>query len=443
MSTIETLRHGLYKTIPFINGLDRAFQGTTTGGGSTTTIIDSTLLQNSDLDTNHWRSGNYYLFLPDSATTAADREKTIGDLAPSTGTLTITGVPFVTAGNYASGVVYEILRYISYTEAFNLLLDLLKELPQKVLLPFSPLLTDGDMETAGVGSWTAGGSATLSKVTTAGNVYSGRQSLRVAAAVAGDYANTPNIPVTRGEMIFVSTVCRADVGTCSLIITDAASGAFGTAVTHTQENWQRLWRYEAVPSTTEEITVRLATVGATDNAFFDHLIVQRCGNRQGNAPSWLDLNARLRRVRIAHYDGSSSSGTCDAGTRYFDDSLWPGRDWQFAPYHQDANPYTIRLPRTFGGNEYWLEAQRMAYDLTSVTPITNTAAGEAYTTAHRDNIVIYGWATKICEYLRKKGVVEAAHAEAEMRYKFGKQIEAYLADEPRVESATWRGYAPA
>ena len=51
-----------------------------------------------------------------------------------------------------------------------------------------PAFDDADMETAGVANWTAGGSASLSKVTAAGNVFSGTQALFLNCVVAADYA---------------------------------------------------------------------------------------------------------------------------------------------------------------------------------------------------------------------------------------------------------------
>jgi len=96
----------------------------------------------------------------------------------------------------------------------------------------SELLVDGDMEAAGVGSWTAGSGATLTKQTT--SPYSGLRLLRVAGTAP---ANAYQTILTIGKKYRVTGWMRSD-GVATPRATDAG-GAISVIGT-TSTSWQRI-----------------------------------------------------------------------------------------------------------------------------------------------------------------------------------------------------------
>ena len=335
-----------------------------------------------------------WIHLPDHAT-ADDRERPAGALTVATGVLANAGRVY--SGTSASPEQVELQEFLSPTQVFDICVETLKQLPQTVQLPLGTF-TDSDMETAGVSNWTAS-STSLSKVTTAANVYSGTQSLFVDNSGAGGYAESPGVYVTPLKTVYVGAILRADVGTASLVLYDSTNSAefTGTAPTYDGERFAHIWRQEVVPTGCETMTVRVVGTESNADIYVDSIIGPYVINSDFNvdAPSWMDETWRLKKIRSASYRQGLGRQVEDAHSRTFTDWML-GRDVKFNVIPNAAHPYKLGLRRLYDTRDLWYEAQRRAYDLTSTT-FANTAAGESYTTSLPREYVIYACSLAVCD----------------------------------------------
>ena len=242
-----------------------------------------------------------------------------------------------------------------------------------------PAFLDADMQTAGVGNWAVGGSAALSKVTAATNVFpgGGTQALFINNGAANDYAESPSIRVPQNTGVFVAVIVRADLGTFSLQLYDVTGAAvFGTAVTYDDEGWARVWRQDTTPSGCEEMTVRLVGVEATADIYVDCVLGPYYrGQRRFLAQSWLDERFKLHGLRPARYARSIAANIDDANSRYFTEDWQRGRDFYLETLHREANPYVIQLQREIGGKDIWIAGERPLSDVDTLTTEAATTFG--------------------------------------------------------------------
>ncbi len=97
------------------------------------------------------------------------------------------------------------------------------------------LLTDGDMETSGVASWTTVASATLSKQTT--SPHGGSQVLRIARNGSNNPGAYQNVTNTTGQVYRVRGYARSDGSATPYIYTNGASTTLLSGTTST--SWQQ------------------------------------------------------------------------------------------------------------------------------------------------------------------------------------------------------------
>ena len=395
--TVEILRQNVLRLCAIGVGPKLGVYSSTSRAVGTITLPE---IANDNLHVKDYESSS--IFMPD-LTTDADRQKPAGDLVVATGVLDNDGTDWTGTASTAEQV--ELMVYITPRELFDQMVASLKRMSQTVQILLGGF-TDSDCETAGTTNWTASSSA-LSKVSSAGNKLFGSLALFINLSGANGYAESPSIRVNPGSEIYVSAILRA-IGTGSLILYDVTNAAtFGTAPTHTGVRFGHLWRHENVPAGCEEITVRIAGSGATDDIYLDAVggpfVLD--ADLSIALPAWVDENHRLRKIRQASYTPSLASGLDDAHGRSLHD--WAMRDdYAFNALHGDVRPYTLEMRRRPPAADLWLEGVRRAYDMTSTT-LAWTAAAEAYTIDMPEDYVSLYVARDVCRYiLKKEGPIE-------------------------------------
>jgi len=146
------------------------------------------------------------------------------------------------------------------------------------------VLVDGNMENAGVASWTVGGSATLTKDTT--SPYGGTQDLRIAWNNAGK-ANASQAVTTIGKIYRVSGWGRSDDGTGNPRVLDGTGHLIKSLGTPTN------WTYFDETYTAESTNFHLYNdTNSASYVEFDNVVVQEYkGTPTGGATVLVDGNA--------------------------------------------------------------------------------------------------------------------------------------------------------
>lgn len=177
------------------------------------------------------------------------------------------------------------VRPSTINDRLDVILGLLR---QNVLLPVT-LVTDGDMETSGVGSWTA--SATLTKDTT--NVRRGRYSLKlVSLGGANVYAKSASMYLPGGTECIVEAdvYVRAGNYTAKLTFYDVTnSAAIGTPMESDESGWVHLEAKFTVPATCEEVQVWAEGPLVGDTSYWDHITVWPVYDQGIDLPSFLEF----------------------------------------------------------------------------------------------------------------------------------------------------------
>lgn len=120
------------------------------------------------------------------------------------------------------------------------------------------ILTDGDMEKAGVTDWTVGGTATLTKATLSFPSEFARRVLNVANAAANDYAQSASIYTRPTTQFTYHIPSYTTVGTSEIRFRDVTNSAFiGDAITNTGTYWTWASGTFQAPATCYEIQVWL------------------------------------------------------------------------------------------------------------------------------------------------------------------------------------------
>ena len=243
---------------------------TTTSGGSTTTLLDSLLAPAAESEdfVGDW------IYIAEKQGSGPEvgeiARVTAVDFSGSTSTLTLA--PALTA-TIESGMDYERHRKVRpsiINDRLDVILGLLRE---NVILNVTAV-TDGNMETSGVGSWTASG-ATLTKDTTAANVRRGRQSLKIVATGANGQAQSENVNLPGGTVCIVSADPFITAGdSCKLEFYDVTNSAvIGTAMESDETGFIHLEKIFTVPTTCEQVRVNLESQANGDITFWDHVTV--------------------------------------------------------------------------------------------------------------------------------------------------------------------------
>lgn len=366
--TRAALRAEMYNQIPGLG-----FTGTADAFGNTT-LTDTFNFQDTTLAPNAYRG--FYIYRPSFSTD--DMLKKATTLVNTTGVISHGGFNY---SNQDAGA-YEIVGLLHPAELNSCLTRAMTRIffeTQVVLSGVGPHgITDGDMETAGVGSWTASsGSITLSKSTTAANIYSGTQSLSMSGTVAGEYAESAEMAVQPNTWLYVSTVVRSNAGsrgTFSLSIKDImnSNNILGT-VTCAEVNWSHLWTRVLLPAGCTRIIVRLTLVSpAVISAigYWDHVIAYPQDGQRYSAPAFVTEQFNFLKLREAVYNKVISSqatgGYDNALSRSWKDWLQPSM-FSVDPFTIDANPYLINLTKPVPAAELWVEGKRPYSDIEPLT----------------------------------------------------------------------------
>lgn len=376
------IRRELYNQVPGLG-----FSGTAdslTGA----TLTDTFVFNDTTLPSGHYRG--MYLYRPDRTTD--DRIKRIVSHVPSTGVVTV-------ASSYSntSDLNYEVVGLLHPDELNACITRAMQRIFFETQLPLCGEITDGDMEAANTSSWTASaGSLVMAKSSTATNVFTGTYSLRLTNGAANQYAYSNNIRVLGNEPFFASAVVRADVGTASLTVYDVTNSAIiYRAVTTSQELWQNLFVVSSIPSTCEEIQLQLGGTESNADCYWNHALFYRTQQTFLPAPSWVDEQHKLLKIRQCMYLAAKDTDTHDATSRTYDDWLQPSM-FSLDPFRLETNPYMIQFKRRLPNHELWVEGKRPYSD---VEPLTTTDSD----TTHAPPRLIYAYARQeLVQVLRRR-----------------------------------------
>lgn len=234
----------------------------------------------------------------------------------------------------------------------------LRNLSYVTIAPLT-LVTDGDMETSGVTNWTAT-SATASKLTSGANlVLYGTQSLRVLNSGANGRVQSATMFVVPSTSYLLQVRVRAVVGTANLIAYDVTNSADIESDTWANEGWGTISFGFTIPATCERLAIRLSGVGASDDTYWDNVILLRNNAREIPLPSWL---AGLDQIRAFYTDINQDKFDRDSFSKLHEYDI----------RHDFTNPnqsYWLNIP---SGIIYplWIEATRPFSALTLKTDTT-------------------------------------------------------------------------
>lgn len=262
-----------------------------------------------------------------------------------TGGTPASGLPYSIGSIVPADCQYEIHRLMPPSRLKECINRVLRDLRRMVYVPFT-LVTDGDMETAGVASWTAS-NCTPTKITTAAYVKHGSQSMRVLNTLANGYAASAAIPVIEGRTFLVVAVGRCAVGTATVQPyddTNAAVIASDAAIWTTDEGaWFELGHLITIPSACESISIRLRGTGATDDIYWDSVIVLDVNDAILALPDWITNKNQIE----GFFTFPRGSAIDDGG--YVLDERWTDlvSDWLALVDESAANPWQVQVPTPF------------------------------------------------------------------------------------------------
>lgn len=218
----------------------------------------------------------------------------ISAYAPSTGvftpSITYTTKPDVTA-NFD---IY--LRGVGINDIKNAVNEAIRKRYFRTYWPVT-MLDDGDMRSSATSSYTAS-NATLSKVTTSGNVMYGPRSLRVLSTSGAGYAyQRINVPDPANfTQWYIQALVRADVGTATLTVYDVTNGATITSETWDKIGWGIVNFEFQIPSGCEVIEIRLGTSATNDDTYWNYVMVYPQGMQSIALPDWFDREGQVQQV---------------------------------------------------------------------------------------------------------------------------------------------------
>lgn len=258
---------------------DLGLYGTMTGGTSST-LVDATRLTNYPDD--HFRDWWAYNFTDSTIGYATSSTQSTGSVATSTMTTN------------AQGDAYALIKSIHPQEVLDFLDDIMKN---EVFLPeWAPLTycVDGDMEQNNVTDWTAGGSATPTKVSSE-PAMNGKRWLRVANSGANGYARSNLISVPlEARQWEVSALVRCESGTASLIVYDETNSAALATVSTTSKGIVRLHTTFQTDATTAQFSIRCSGVQSNADTYWDDVVVYPVEAREMPLPWWVKTRDGVR-----------------------------------------------------------------------------------------------------------------------------------------------------
>lgn len=185
------------------------------------------------------------------------------------------------------------LHLPDFLEAIN---DILRNLPLPRYLPVTDL-TDGDMETSGVTSWTdAVGTPTQTKETTAALVLTGTQSLKLVTTTVDHAVTSVSRPVTEGEQRLMWAPIKVTAGSLRLSVYDVTNSVEIEGETIDEEAWTVPVIQYTVPSGCQNVAARLVAKTASTTAYVDHVGSVSCEVELLDTPSQITDTALIEGV---------------------------------------------------------------------------------------------------------------------------------------------------
>lgn len=254
---------------------------------TTTTTVAASELRSDDASTNKYDGAWFYVY---SGTGVGD-ERRIAAYDPRKGTnygqLTYDR-PGTDLDATSKCLVYN--SALSPSALVRQINASLRRLRRQRLLPFT-LIEDGLMEDSGVSKWTAT-TATLSKITTAANIYEGAQALRVLNSAVDGRARSALIPVEPGSTYVVEAVCQiansTGTHTATLRVQDETGAASTATATSTSRERTRLRITFSPLSGSYRISVRLEGSAADSDIYWDDVLLWRPTVKQLALPTDLE-----------------------------------------------------------------------------------------------------------------------------------------------------------
>ena len=242
---------------------------TTTDDGTDTTLKDS-ILAPSAQDTNYLKAWIYVIkTVAGGATIFSVGRVTNVDFSGSNSVLTFAPAMFTTL---KSTTDYELHYKYHPDYVEDLIGEVLGNLEISLLLPLTTI-ADGDMEDDPATNFAVGGTETLANNTT--YVLHGRQSLKITAGAADDYAKSTTATYLPGN---TQVLCAADCyitggDAAKIILYDETNSAELETAESDATGWVHLEFTYTTPSTCEEVSLRLEAQNSGDVIYFDNAIL--------------------------------------------------------------------------------------------------------------------------------------------------------------------------
>lgn len=300
----------------------------TATGGAVGTFIAATAAYSSGHANAYDGVGIYMLSTTDALAPQGEFVKvTSAGFTPASGTFAVSPAWTVSPASGDVGLFLYGLPPDNIIDAIN---DIQRTMKVPRFLPLS-LITDGDMETTGVGNWTdVGAPTTKAKITTAAETLL-RQALDVAAGLDAG-VTTANIAVEDTDTVYLSVPIRTQTGSVKVILYNATASSIIKSVTVSATPYTEVRFSEGVPASCKNVTVRLLG-GEAGSRWRTGWVSLLTNNKVYSLPSAIVDSSEFIQ---AYYLYNLHSGTSNDTLRMWDQELrvWPSellpRDWRGA-----------------------------------------------------------------------------------------------------------------
>ena len=350
----------------------------TTSGGSTTTLLDSLLAPAAESEdfVGDW------IYIAEKQGSGPEvgeiARVTAVDFSGSNSTLTLA--PALTA-TLETGADYERHRKVRpniINDRLDVILGLLR---QNVLLPVT-VIEDGDMETSGVGSWTAA-LVTLTKDTTF--VRRGRFSLKVETTSLDGHAVSEKIFLPPGTVCIVETdVYITEGDSFKIVFRDSGNTDIGTPMESDESGWVHLEGLFTVPADSTYQTVLLFPQTNTDIVYVDHVTVWPVADQGIDLPDFLEFVYDVESLFYLPL-GTGLTGSTNVGAYRINEST----PQLYAHYQRERDDTGVVSARFYvegrkPSNALWLKGRKPYLAFAGATD----ALKDADTTQAHKNVVV-------------------------------------------------------
>ena len=283
----QLLKRRLYRTKwPIVS--------TFTGAGSATTAIKDTRLSPAALDKDIVKAWIYITSSPVTAGPAIGEVARVTDVDFDNNEVNVAPAFTVIP---ESGQEYEIhYRGEFHPEMLNELInESLDALESTRLIPLTEI-TDGDMVSAGTGSW--GNTSNVIVQKNATNVRHGDYSLYVQATATPGYVQTNDVFIPEKTGI----LCSSDVYIptagfkARLVLYDVTNSAELDSGTSETLGWSTITFTHNATSSTKRVALRLEAKTTQDIVYFDHAILLKIGDTEFPFPSSSEWHYNTKKV---------------------------------------------------------------------------------------------------------------------------------------------------